>query len=179
MKLKLLSIFFLSFLFAFCEAPGKGKNNLNLTTVESLDIHRYMGRWFEIARLPHYHERGLHSITANYSLAQDGTISVTNRGYSQNETLKEARGKAYRPDDLVPGELKVSFFWIFYGDYLVIELDTDYQWALVSAGSGEYLWILSRTPVMNEAIYQDILQRARKRGFDLGELIVVEQKRVD
>lgn len=150
---------------------------MNLSTVSRLDVNRYMGKWYEIARLPHANEEGLHSITATYTLREDNTIGVLNRGYTDAGDLQEANGHAYRPDDADPGKLKVSFFLFFYGDYFVIELDDqDYQWALVSSGSGNYLWVLSRTSVMEKALYEELLQRARDRGFDLSQLIVVEQK---
>ena len=152
---------------------------MDVTTVDSLNIERYMGRWYEIARLPHPQERGLHSITATYALKEDGTVSVANSGYRQDGLLKKAHGKAYRPDEKAPGRLKVSFFWFFYGDYLVIELDPNYQWAMVSSSGGKNLWILSRTPYMERTLYEELLERARKRGFDLSELVVVEQKVLD
>ncbi len=124
---------------------------MDKTTVKQLDLERYLGTWYEIARFDHRFERGLVGVTANYSLRDDGKIKVVNEGYKKTLDGKHdvAVGKAKTTDD--PGRLKVSFFWIFYADYLVLELGENYQWALIGSTSDKYLWILSRTPILDDA----------------------------
>jgi lipocalin len=152
---------------------------IDKTVVKELDLDRYLGTWYEIARFDHRFERGLVGVTANYSMRDDGKIKVLNSGYkdSLDGEYTEATGKAKIPDpDNEPGKLKVSFFWFFYADYFVLELDEDYQWALIGSRSDKYLWILSRTPRMDEALYDECLDKLSKRGYDVSKLIKVEQK---
>ncbi len=151
---------------------------MDKTVVKEFDLNRYMGTWYEIARYDHRFERGLVGVTATYSLREDGKIKVVNRGYkgSFDGKMSEAIGKAKIPNPEQKARLKVSFFLFFYSDYLVMELDSDYQWAVVGSKSDNYLWILSRKPFMEEDLYQEILKRVRKRGYDISKLIKVEQK---
>lgn len=144
-------------------------------TVANLDLKRYLGTWYEIARFDHSFERGLEGVTATYSFREDGKIRVINQGYknSLNGKLKIAEGKAKTTDE--PGKLKVSFFWIFYADYLIMELDKDYQWVLIGSKSDKYLWILSRTPQLEESVKKHILTLAQNRGYDISKLIWVKQ----
>lgn len=147
-------------------------------TVSRLDLNRYAGKWYEIARFPHSFEKGLVGVTATYTIRENGRIEVLNQGYKDHldGKLKSARGKAKLPDPSQPGRLKVSFFLFFYGDYFVLELDQeDYQWVMIGSSSPRYFWILSRTPVMDEDTYQALLQKARERGYDLSGLIRVPQ----
>lgn len=149
------------------------------TAVKKLDIQKYLGTWYEIARFDHSFERGLVGVTAHYSLRPDGKIKVVNSGYknSLDGEFRSAEGKAKIPDPVnAPAKLKVSFFWIFYADYIVMELDEDYQWAVVGSKSDKYLWILSRTPQLDKVVYDDLLERIEKRGYDVSALIEVEQK---
>jgi len=158
---------------------NKSNSMIDKTVVKELDLERYLGTWYEIARYDHRFERGLVGVTANYSMREDGKIKVLNSGYkgSLNGKYSEAIGKAKIPDPKnEPAKLKVSFFWIFYGDYYVLELDKDYQWVLIGSSSDNYLWILSRTPQMDKTIYQQCLQNLTKRGYDVSKLIEVEQK---
>ena len=150
---------------------------IDKSVVKELDIDRYLGRWYEIARYDHKFERGLEGVTASYSFREDGKIRVVNAGFrgSLDGPRSEAVGKARIPDPKVPARLKVSFFWFFYGDYYVLELDKDYQWALVGSSVDKYLWILSRSPRMDESLYGDLLDRLRKRGYDVEKLIKVKQ----
>ena len=150
---------------------------IDKSVVEVLDIESYLGRWYEIARYDHKFERGLEGVTASYSFREDGKIKVVNAGYkgSLDGPRSEATGKARIPDPKVPAKLKVSFFWFFYGDYYVLELDTNYQWALVGSSVDKYLWILSRTPRMDESLYMELLDRLIKRGYDVDKLIKVQQ----
>lgn len=148
-------------------------------TVKHLDINRYMGRWYEIARFDHRFERGMQGVTANYRLLPNGMVEVVNSGYQDSLTgkFKQVKGKAKQPDANDPGKLKVSFFLWFYADYNVLELDDNYQYALIGSSSDKYLWILSRTPQLRQEILEMLLQKARLLGYDIGKLIFVEQKR--
>jgi lipocalin len=149
---------------------------IDYSTIKQLDINRYLGVWYEIARFPHSFEKDLVGVTATYSLMKDGKIQVLNQGYKKdfNGVLKKAYGKAKTTSN--PGKLKVSFFLFFYADYDIMELDPNYQWALIGGSSPNYLWILSRTPHMDQDLYKEITEKARKRGYDLSKLILVPQK---
>ncbi len=149
---------------------------IDVSTVKELDLQRYLGTWYEIARFDHSFERNLVGVTATYSMRDDGKIRVINQGYKNTLEGKHniAEGKAKLTGD--PGRLKVSFFWIFYGDYFVLELDPNYQWVLIGSSSEKYLWILSRTPKLEQQTKDFILERAHKRGYDISKLIWVEQK---
>lgn len=146
-------------------------------TVKELDLEKYMGTWYEIARYPHRFEKDLVGVTATYTLFSNGKISVVNQGYknSLDGKLSIARGKAKLPDKAQPGKLKVSFFWIFYADYYVLELDENYTWAVVGSSSDNYLWILSRTPKMADSLYQLLIEKIRARGYDPSRLEKVLQ----
>lgn len=152
---------------------------IDKTVVKELDLQKYLGTWYEIARYNHRFERGLVGVTANYSIRENGKIKVLNSGYKKNlgGKLSQATGKAYLPDpDKDPGKLKVSFFWNFYGDYFVMDLDESYQWAIIGSSSDNYLWILSRTPQLEAGLYDELLEKIKSRGYDLSQLIKVEQK---
>jgi apolipoprotein D and lipocalin family protein len=148
-----------------------------VTPVEKFDLQRYLGTWYEIARLDHSFERGLNRVTAQYSLNDNGSVKVINRGYSeQSKQWQEATGVAHFADSPNIGLLEVSFFRPFYGSYAVFELDHDnYQYALVSGPNHSYLWILSRTPTLSATVKQQLLQKARDAGFDTQDLIFVPQ----
>jgi len=148
----------------------------NVKPVEHFNADKYLGKWYEIARLDHSFERGLSKVSASYSLRDDGGIRVINRGYdAQKQQWKEAEGKAYFVNGVDQGYLKVSFFGPFYGAYIVVELDQDnYQYSLVSGPNKSYLWILSRTPQMNQEIQKRLIEKAAALGFDTGKLIFVE-----
>lgn len=155
---------------------GKSKM-INKSTVSKLDIQRYLGTWYEIARFDHSFERGLVGVTATYSLKDNGGILVINQGYKTtfDGRLSIAEGKAKFTDN--PGALKVSFFWIFYADYFILELGENYDWVLVGSKSDNYLWILSRTPQLADDIKNSIIKKAESRGYDTSKLIWVEQKK--
>lgn len=146
--------------------------------VQNFKLDRYLGKWYEIARLDHRFERGLSRITADYSLRDDGGVRVLNRGYSaEDKEWKEAEGKAYFVEGTDQGYLKVSFFGPFYGSYVVFELDHEhYQYALVSGPDKSYLWILSRTPEMKQDVKDKLLAKAAALGFDTSKLIFVEHR---
>ena len=146
--------------------------------VQDFEIERYLGTWYEIARLDHSFERGLSNVTAEYSLRDDGGVRVINRGFKTSANKwDEAEGKAYFVDDKTLGKLKVSFFGPFYGAYNVIALDEQaYQWSLVVGPDTGYLWILSRTPVLEQAIIEQLISKAKSHGFDTDKLIFVSQE---
>lgn len=148
-----------------------------VSPVTEFELDRYLGTWYEIARLDHSFERGLEQITANYSLRDDGGVRVLNRGYSTEAgEWEEAEGKAYFVEDPATGYLKVSFFGPFYGSYVIFELDKkDYQYAFISGPDHGYLWLLSRTPQVDAAILDDFRQQATQLGFAVDELIYVKQ----
>lgn len=163
---------------AGCKAENPEFNVTIENTVQELDLDRYLGKWYEIARFDHSFERGLVGATANYSLREDGKIKVLNTGYKDSFEGKfnEAEAKAYIPDENYPGALKVSFFLFFYSDYWVLDLDENYTFALVGSKSSKYLWILSRTPEMAPADLQRVLNKAVSLGYNTGNLIWVEQR---
>ena len=144
--------------------------------VEGFQLDHYLGQWYEVARLDHSFERGLDCVTAEYAMREDGGVSVTNRGVNLAEGEADvAEGKAYFIDEKDVGRLKVSFFGPFYGSYNIMALDDDYQWSLIAGPDRDYLWILSRTPTLPDATYQDLVQRAAEHDFPTDELIKVEQ----
>jgi lipocalin len=154
-------------------------DNLDITTVKQLDLERYMGTWYEIARFDHPFERNLVGVTATYTLRPDGKITVINQGYkiTFDGKLSQAKGKAKQPNPDEPGKLKVSFFLFFYADYYILELDKNYKWVLVGSSTDKYLWILSRTPELEKEPLDYILEKARQRGYDTSNLIWVKQNK--
>ena len=144
----------------------------DIAAVQNFEPERYMGTWYEIARLPQYFERDLDEVKAQYTLNDDGTIKVVNSGVKDGEpTSITGKAKLKHPDAKPQtGELRVSFFWPFYSDYRVIELAPDYSYALVTGGSRDYLWVLARKPTMDKALLDGILSRAKALGFELDEL---------
>lgn len=149
----------------------------NIVPVNNFETTRYLGKWYEIARLDHSFERGLSHVTADYSLRQDGGLKVLNRGYKDADAQwKEAEGKAYFVDKKDVGYLKVSFFGPFYGSYIVFDLDQqDYSYSMISGPDKSYLWLLSRAPSMDPALQQRLVEKARGLGFDTSKLIYVKQ----
>lgn len=147
----------------------------NVRPVNNFKVEKYLGKWYEIARLDHSFERGLTRITADYSMRSDGGLKIINRGYSASENKwQEAEGKAYFVGDPSLAYLKVSFFGPFYGAYIVFELDHDnYQYSLVSGPDKSYFWILAREPTIREDIKQVLIAKAASLGFDTKKLIFV------
>ena len=145
-------------------------------TVIDFDLDRYLGTWYEVARLDHSFERGMSHVTANYSMRDDGGVSVVNRGYKITKgEWDEATGKAYFVGDADIGQLKVSFFGPFYGAYNILELDKDnYQYALVAGPDRSYLWILARSPQLDQNVMSALVNKARSLGFPTDELIYVD-----
>jgi apolipoprotein D and lipocalin family protein len=147
-----------------------------ITPVTGFNAERYLGKWYEIARLDHSFERGLEQVSAEYSKRDDGDIRVLNRGFSTSkQAFEEAEGRAKfvgKPD---VGQLKVSFFGPFYGGYNIVELDPNYQYAMIAGNDRDYLWILARTPQLDPAIQQRLVAKAQSLGFATDKLILVKQ----
>jgi len=160
-------------LLAGCARPPKG-----IQPVESFDLGRYLGTWYEIARLDHRFERGLTHVSAEYSLRPDGGVKVLNRGYKPKRgEWKEATGRAYLLGTPQQASLKVSFFWPFYAGYHVIDLDLEhYSYALVCGPDRDYLWILSRTRTLDAVVTEQLVAKAKALGFGTEKLIYVDQQ---
>ncbi len=144
-----------------------------VTVVEHVDLDRYLGRWYEIASFPQYFQRGCVATQAHYSRRQDGRIRVENecRDRTLDGDVRRAEGVArVEQGDPSHARLRVQFFWPFWGHYWIIELDPDYRWAVVGHPERKYLWILSRTPTLDEAVHQEVLARIRAQGYDLAPL---------
>ena len=148
----------------------------NITPVTSFQIERYLGKWYEIARLDHRFERGLTQISAEYSMRPDGGLKVLNRGYSkEKQEWSEAEGRGYFVQSPNEAYLKVSFFGPFFGSYIVFELDTvNYQYALISGPDKSYFWLLARTPTIDDNLKKKLIAKAAALGFDTKKLIFSE-----
>lgn len=148
-----------------------------LTAVDGFDVNRYLGTWYEVARLDHRFERGLENISATYTLRDDGGIDVLNKGWDTKDgEWHEARGKAYFVEQPDKGRLKVSFFGPFYGGYNIIELDKkDYAYSMITGPDRSYFWILSRTKQLPDATLQALIDRAGTLGFATDKLIFAKQ----
>jgi apolipoprotein D and lipocalin family protein len=143
-----------------------------LEVVPRVDIQRYLGTWYEIATIPQKFQKGCVGVTAHYSLRPDGAIDVVNVCRKGTLDGKESsiRGKAWVVDKTTNAKLKVRFFWPFTGAYWIIELDKDYRWAVVGHPDRTYYWILSRTPQMDPALYDELIRRAASKGYDTGKI---------
>jgi apolipoprotein D and lipocalin family protein len=148
----------------------------NITPVTSFQIERYLGKWYEIARLDHRFERGLTQISAEYSMRPDGGLKVLNRGYSkEKQEWSEAEGRGYFVQSPNEAYLKVSFFGPFFGSYIVFELDTvNYQYALISGPDKSYFWLLARTPTIDDNLKKKLITKAAVLGFNTKKLIFSE-----
>lgn len=145
--------------------------------VQGFEQERYLGTWYEIARLDHSFERGLSSVTAQYSKRDDGGIAVLNRGYdTEKGEWSEAEGRAYFVESEDVGHLKVSFFGPFYSAYGIFELDDEYQYAWVAGHDRDYLWLLARSPEPDQPMVDRFVRRAEELGYDTSELIFVEHE---
>jgi apolipoprotein D and lipocalin family protein len=147
-----------------------------VTPVKDFSIDRYLGKWYEVARLDHSFERGLSAVTAEYSLRDDGGVRVINSGLSaESGELSEAEGRAYFVEDADQGYLKVSFFGPFFGSYIIFELDTEgYEYAFVAGNNTNYLWLLARTPVVSDKVMERFIEQSKALGFATDELIFVK-----
>jgi apolipoprotein D and lipocalin family protein len=141
-----------------------------LEVVENVDIDRYLGKWYEIARLPFSQQEGCTCTSAEYELIDSTTLRVINKCIKEGE-LDDATGKAFVVEGSNNAKLRVQFFWPFRGDYWVIELDKNYQYAVVGTPSRKYLWILSRSNKLDDQTYNMLIEKAKAKGFDISKLI--------
>lgn len=173
--IKMLFVLLITNLIVACTGlPNK------VTPVDDFEVKRYLGKWYEIARLDHSFERGLVNVSADYSLRQDGGIKVINMGFStEKQQWQEADGKAFFVGSDSKGHLKVSFFGPFYGSYVIFELDKEnYQYAFVSGPNLSYLWLLSRTPTVEQDVIDLFISKSSELGFATEQLIFVEQNKL-
>ena len=150
-----------------------------IVAIKGFDANRYLGTWYEIARLDHSFERGLINVSATYSLKEDGSLRIVNRGFDPKlNRWKEAEGRARFISGSDLGRLKVSFFGPFYGGYNIFALDErNYSYALICGNTKSYLWILARQPELSETVLASLTQKAKSLGFDTDALIYVAQKK--
>lgn len=153
-----------------CSATPQ-KEKVDNSTLSHVDLDRYQGHWYEIVRKPHRFERDMTNVKATYTIHPTGKIEVRNEGHKHGKH-KVAKGVARTTN--IPGQLKVTFF-IFPGEYNIMELGADYEYAVVGGSDGGYLWILSRTPTMPQKVLDGIYTRLAARGYDLSDLIIVDQ----
>lgn len=170
LKVTLLILILISMFLFSC------KSYKELPVVSEVNVEKYQGKWYEIARLPNRFERGLDRVTAEYTLRDDNKIDVKNKGYliGTNE-FKVSKGVARIPDINEPAKLKVSFFCPFSGNYWILELDDDYQYALIGEPSRKFLWILAREKTLDDNTIDKLLQRAKELNFGIDEIIMVNQ----
>jgi apolipoprotein D and lipocalin family protein len=172
MRLMSLVIVMFTFLAGFAMVAPSRANDKPLQTVDFVDLDRYLGRWYEIASYPAWFQKNCTATTADYSLRDDGLIEVVNscRKRSLDGKLNRAKGRAKVVDRESNAKLKVSFFGPFWGPYWIIDLDADYEWAVVGGPNRKYLWVLSRTPQMDDEIFEGIVARLRDQGYDPARL---------
>jgi lipocalin len=152
-----------------------GKSTKDIPRICDVDINRYIGIWYEIARFPHPFEKDLEYVTATYNILNDDQIEVINSGVKRGEK-KNIKGVAYIPDKNCTGKLLVSFFWIIKSQYNIILLDEkDYNYAVVTSSTNNYLWILSRTPKISDELYDNLVDFVKSKGFDISKIIKVTQ----
>lgn len=148
---------------------------LSLEVVPHVELEKYLGKWYEIAHLPAKFQEGCDETTATYTLLKDGSISVLNQSI-KNGKIKQAKGKAKVVDKNSNAKLKVTFVWPFYGDYWILKLGDNYDYSIVGTPNRKYLWILSRTPQMDDNLYSKLIEYANSKGFDTNKLIRTFQK---
>lgn len=149
----------------------------DLPAVCKVDLERYAGKWYEIARLPHSFEKDMDNVTANYRIKKNGKIRVINSGYRYCKK-KVAKAVGWTPDPNCTGKLLVSFFWPFKAEYKIIKLDEEkYSYSVVTGSNRNYLWILSRKPKMSERIYKELIEDLHAKGFNVSKIIKVPQTR--
>lgn len=158
-------------------ASRRSRRAIDTTTDDELSLERFMGLWYEIARLDHPFERGMSNVTAFYTLMGDGSIEVLNEGIKGEKMRhKKIVGHANMPDPSQPRRLRVSFFPLIYSDYNILKIDDDYSCALIGSKTSNYLWIMSRQPQVSTTVYADMLREAARRGYDVDKLILVDQR---
>lgn len=170
MNIKIIKLILFLILLSGCTSLPE-----DIKPIIGFELDRYLGTWYEIARLDHSFERGLSKVTADYSMREDGGVRVINRGYNaEKNKWNEAEGKAYFVDGPNIGKLKVSFFGPFYGGYNILALDKEnYQYSLVAGPGLNYLWILARTPDLDQSIIIELVKKAKSLGFPVKDLMYV------
>src|SRR5512146_984196 len=167
----LKQVLYVAFVYGAMSAAS-GDSKPPLQTVGKVDLQRYIGKWYEIARYPNrFEKRCVSDITATYTLRADGKITVLNTCRKADGQMKSSQGVAKSVAPQTNAKLKVTFFWPFYGNYWVIGLDPEYRYAVVSEPGRKYLWILSRTPKLDPELYQRAVDTARQQGLDPSRLI--------
>lgn len=157
-----------------CRADN-GNQKIDNSTIETLDVARFMGKWYEIARYDHRFEKDMTNVSATYTLLDNGRIEVLNAGYKNGE-YKEIKGKAKQPNPDDPGKLKVSFFLWFYSDYYILDIAPDYSHVIIGSSTDKYLWIMSREPVLPDNILSELIEKIRQRGYDTDRLVFSYKK---
>ena len=147
-----------------------------LEVVSHVDLKRYLGKWYDIAHLPARFQEGCTDTTATYTLSEDGKISILNE-CRRSGKVKQAKGKAKVVDKISGAKLKVTFFWPFYGDYWIINLGKNYDYAVVGTPNRKSLWILSRTPQMDDELFSQLIESAKSKGFDVNNIIKTSHER--
>jgi apolipoprotein D and lipocalin family protein len=174
MKSSLIAKFSIAILVLVMFAKDCNATNdpLPVTSVQYVDLARYMGVWYEIARFDHFFQEGCRGSTASYTLLSDGEVEVINRCVKEKDnSLREAKGHAWSVDPKGNARLKISFFWPFRTDYWIIDLGREYEYAVVGSPNRKYLWIMARKPMMEKDVYRHILDLVAKQGFDIGKLV--------
>ena len=151
------------------------EENSPLQVVPHVELEKYLGKWYEIAHLPAKFQEGCTDTLATYTLSKDGSISVLNE-CTINGKVKRSKGKAKVVDKNSNAKLKVTFFWPFYGDYWIINLGKDYDYAVVGTPNRKYLWILSRTLQMDDKLFSQLIEFVKAKGFDVSKLIKTSHK---
>lgn len=167
------------FLVSF-QLSAMGSNNPQIRdpeTVEYVDLNRYMGLWYEVARFDQSFQKGCVGVTAEYRLRDDGKVDVLNSCFqdSLEGERRQAKGRAYVKDKTSQAKLRVSFFWPFYGDYWIFDLGENYEYAVVGSPDRDALWFLSRSPRLDPLIYEKLTQKMKEAGFDMSRLQPTEQ----
>lgn len=157
-----------------CRADN-GNKKIDNSTIETLDVARFMGKWYEIARYDHRFEKDMTNVSATYTLLDNGRIEVLNAGYKNGE-YKEIKGKAKQPNPDDPGKLKVSFFLWFYSDYYILDIAPDYSHVIIGSSTDKYLWIMSREPVLPDNVLSELIEKIRQRGYDTDRLVFSYKK---
>lgn len=157
-----------------CRADN-GNQKIDNSTIETLDVARFMGKWYEIARYDHRFEKDMTNVNATYTLLDNGRIEVLNAGYKDGE-YKEIKGKAKQPNPDDPGKLKVSFFLWFYSDYYILDIAPDYSHVIIGSSTDKYLWIMSREPVLPDNVLSKLIEKIRQRGYDTDRLVFSYKK---
>lgn len=162
--------------FVFALAPALFAEDREVKTVSHVDLKKYLGKWYEIARYPNGFQKDCAGqVTATYTEREDGKIAVLNECRKKDGKIKAAKGKAKVDDPKTNSKLRVTFFWPFYGDYWILDLDQNYEFAVVGEPDRKYLWILSRTAQMDPAVYDAILERLKGQHYDVSKLVRTPQ----